>query len=123
MDDKKIEGTEEAEKKLRTKLRKKLTPYEWKLLRERLGIKRKLTTFQYEFRKQLATFITGAFAFVAALLWRDAIKSYLGRYQELIQNIMPIKEVWAVELFTAFLVTIVAVIAIVIVSRLLKPQK
>ncbi len=86
-------------------------------------IKGGLTGFQREFRNQLATFITGAFAFVAALLWRDAIKSYLDTYQELIQNSMPIKEVWVVQFFTAFLVTVVAVIAIVIITKLLKPSK
>lgn len=82
-----------------------------------------LTGFQKEFREQLATFITGAFAFVAALLWKDAITSYLERYQELIQNITPIKEAWAVQLLTAFLVSVVAVIAIVIISNVLKPKK
>jgi len=79
-----------------------------------------ITSFQKEFRKQLATLITGAFAFVAGLFWRDAIKSYIDEYEAVIKNAMPIKEVWFVQLFTALLVSILAIVAIIAVSRLLR---
>ncbi|MFH8087029.1 MAG: DUF5654 family protein [Candidatus Aenigmatarchaeota archaeon] len=82
-----------------------------------------LGTFQKEFRKHLSTFITGAFAFVAALLWRDAIQSFLDRYKITIQELMPIKEIWFSQLFTAFAVSIVAVIAIIVISKLLKVEE
>ena len=86
-------------------------------------IRSEFTSFQKEFRKQMATLITGAFAFVAALLWRDAIKSYFEKYRSGIESIMPVKETWFIEFFTALLVSIVAVIAIVIITKLLSPKK
>lgn len=98
----------------------RLTRKEIKDLRERFKIEEELTSFQMEFRKHLATFITGAFAFVAALLWRDAIKSFLNKYAETIQNSLPWKEEWVIQLFTALTVSLLAVVAIVIISKILK---
>lgn len=86
-------------------------------------IKLSLSVFQKEFRKHLTTFITGAFAFVAALLWRDAIQSFLNQYKDTIQSMMPIKEVWFAQLFTAFAVSAIAVIAIIIISKLLRVEE
>ncbi len=111
---------ETAEDRVEKKVRSRLSPYEWRLLRERLGIKKKLTAFQREFRRRLATFITGAFAFVAALLWRDAIKSFLEKYQSLIEESLPIKEVWVTEVFTAFVVSAIAIVVIILVTKSLK---
>jgi len=88
-----------------------------------MKFKKSLTTFQKEFRKHLATFITGAFAFVAALLWRDAIVSLIERYENILKELMPIKEVWAVQFFIAFAVSVVAVIAIIFITRMLKPEE
>ncbi len=82
-------------------------------------LKKEISSFQKEFRKQLSTFITGAFAFVAALLWRDAISSLLERYKDFIQRSLPF-EGWVLQFFIAFAVSIVAVLAIVIVSKILK---
>jgi len=86
------------------------------------GIKTYFSSFQKEFRKHLSTFITGAFAFVAALLWRDAIKSFLDRYQNYILSVFSIEDSWVADLFTAFAVTVVAVFAIVIISKILKTE-
>lgn len=83
-------------------------------------LEKHITEFRKAFKKQLSTFITGAFAFVAALLWRDAIKSILDKYMRYIQLFSPLKEEWAIKVFTAFGVTIVAVTAIVIISKVLK---
>ena len=91
-----------------------------KRVRER--VKSHLSSFQKEFRKHLSTFLTGSFAFVAALLWRDTIKSFLIYYEEFIKKLMPIKEVWFAQFFTAFAVSVIAVIAIIIVSKVLKPD-
>lgn len=81
-----------------------------------------VSNFQREFRKQLAVLVTGAFAFVAGLFWRDAIKSYIDKYEELIQAAMPIKETWFVQLFTAFIVSVVAIVAIIAVTKLLRVE-
>jgi len=120
---------ETAEEKVEKKVKKRLTPYEWRLLRKRVedaevrrGLKSKFSSFQREFRRQLTVFITGAFAFVAALLWRDAIKSFLNKYQEVIVYWVPIKEEWLLQTYTALAVSVVAVIAIVVISRYLKPN-
>lgn len=91
--------------------------------KEILNLKNELTEFEKEFRKHLATFITGAFALVAALLWNDAIKSFLDRYQNRIVEMIPIKEQWVVQFVTAFSVTVIAVAAIIIVSKILKEEK
>lgn len=93
-----------------------------KKIKEQSGIKKRLSSFQREFRRQLATFITGAFAFVAALLWRDAIRSFLDRYQNLIYNIIPIREFWIADFFIALAVSVVAVMAIMIISKVLKVE-
>jgi hypothetical protein len=84
-------------------------------------IRTELSSFHREFRRHLSTFITGAFAFVAALLWRDAISSFLERYKEFIQNTLPF-EGWILQFFIAFAVSIVAVVAIVIISKILKVE-
>jgi len=120
---------ETVEEKTEKKVRSKLSPYEWRLLRKGLkgtdvqnGLKSKLSKFKREFRLQLSTFITGAFAFVAALLWRDAISSFLNKYQKLLVGWVPIKEEWFVQFYTAFFVSIVAVVAIVLISKYMKPH-
>jgi adenosine deaminase len=83
-------------------------------------VKERLTKYQKEFKKQMSTMITGAFAFVAALFWRDAIKSYVDHYEVLIKNLMPIKEAWFVQLVTALVVSIAAIIAIILINDFLK---
>ena len=101
------------------KIRRKLTPYELRKLREGLRVRTRLSVFQKELRKHLTTFITGAVAFVAALLWRDAIQSFLSKYEKFIQSSFPLKEEWMVKTFTAFIVSVVAVAIIVIISKTL----
>lgn len=86
-------------------------------------LRRHLTSFKKEFFKQLTTFITGAFAFVAALLWRDAIRSFLERYENYIQSFFPIKEAWIIKFYTAFAVSVIAVLAIILVSKFLKVEE
>ncbi|RLG17499.1 hypothetical protein DRN62_00940 [Nanoarchaeota archaeon] len=92
---------------------------------EKVGkrVREELTEFQEEFRKYLANFITGALAFVAALLWRDAISSFLLRYKEYIENSLPFKELWVTQFFVALIVSFIAVFGIVLMSRLMKTKK
>ena len=86
-------------------------------------IKLHLSSFQREFRKHLSTFLTGSFAFVTALLWRDTIRSFLSYYEELIKTLIPIKEIWFVQLIIAIAVTVVAVLSIVVISKILKIEE
>jgi len=83
-------------------------------------IKERLSAFQKEFRNRLATFLTSAFAFVAAFLWRDAIRAFIDRYNEAITGMMPIKEAWVVQSYTALIVSIGAVVVIILLSKFLK---
>lgn len=85
-------------------------------------LKEEIEYFHREFRKHLANFITGALAFVAALLWRDAIKSFLEKYESLIETNLPFKELWVAQFIVAFGVSVIAVVGIVLMSRLLKPE-
>lgn len=85
-------------------------------------LKNGMTTFHKEFRKHMADFITGAFAFVAALLWRDAVNAFIQRYESYITTLIPMKETWIFQVLVAFMVSVIAVIAIIVVSRLLKPS-
>lgn len=119
-----------AEEKVEKKVKSKLSPYEWRILKSKIrnvevknGLKNKFSNFQREFRIQLATFVTGAFAFVAALLWRDAIKSFLDKYQEILIQWVPLKEDWFVQFYTAFFVTIIAVISILAITKFIKPRE
>jgi hypothetical protein len=115
-----IMAEKSAGERAEEKARSKLTPYEWRVLRKKLSIRKNLTSFQKEFRKQLKTFITGAFAFVAALLWRDAIISFLDSYRGTIEDALPLKEAWITETVIAFLVSVMAIVAIIGVSKLLE---
>ena len=128
--------TEKEEKEKKTvgeivekKVKSRLTPYEWRVLRERIkervrkSMKESLYEFQREFRKQVATFITGSFAFVAALLWRDTIKYLVDEYEEALSRSLPIKEEWFVQFFITIAVTIVAVIVIFLITKLIKPKE
>lgn len=102
------------------KARSTLTPYEWRVLRKKIALKENINSFNREFRKQMKVFITGAFSFVAALLWKDAISSFLEKYQTLIEDSLPITEIWMTEMITAFIVSVVAIVGIITVSRMLK---
>ena len=77
-------------------------------------------TFRKEFNKQMLVFITGAFSFMAALVWNNAMQKIINDYEPEITNNMPFKNPYIVDVSFALVVTIVAVLAIIIVSRLLK---
>lgn len=87
--------------------------------RIRSKVKYHLSDFQREFRKHLTTFITGAFAFVAALIWRDAISKSIESLKELIPQVRG----WVFDYLIAIFITLIAVIAIIAISKLLKVEK
>jgi hypothetical protein len=86
------------------------------MVRLRKDLEKELTAFQKEFRKHLATFITGAFSFVAALFWRDAISEMIGTF-------IPPAEEWFFKLWIALGVTVISVLAIVVISKILRVEK
>ena len=66
-----------------------------------------------EIKKQIATLITGAFAFVAALVWKDAIMEWMKPILEAGEGATALTGV-------AILVTIIAVVATYAIGRTLK---
>ena len=66
-----------------------------------------------EVKKQVATLITGAFAFIAALVWRDAIMAWMAPILEAGSRAMSLTIV-------AIVVTIIAVVATIGIGKILK---
>jgi len=104
--------------KVEKKIRTKLTSYEWRKLREKVKLKEELSSFNREFRKHMSIFITGAFSFVAALAWRDAIQSVLKIV--ISADRINIQNEWMLKLITALIISFLAIITIIIISRLSK---
>jgi len=86
--------------------------------RERLREQAKV--FHRDFNKQLLVFLTGAFSFMAALVWNTAIQEIITNYKTEIFYYLPLKESYYVDILFAFVVTVIAVVAIIIISRILK---
>ena len=80
--------------------------------------------FRREFKKNLATFVTGAFSFVAALVWRDAIKSLIDKLvkTDFVKYFIPPGEEWLLQFYTALIVTVVAVLGMIAVSKFLSSE-
>lgn len=80
--------------------------------------------FTKEFNKYFKNFVTGAFTFVAALLWRDAISSTLNEegVKVFFSSVIPFLDQGGVMYLTAVFVTIVAVFSIILVNRVLKSE-
>ena len=87
--------------------------------RVRSKVKNHLSDFQKEFREHLTTFIRAAFAFVAALIWRDAISKSI----EPLKELMPQVGGLVFDYLIAIFITFIAVIAIIVTSKLLKVEK
>ncbi len=65
-----------------------------------------------EIKKQIAALITGAFAFVSALVWKDAIMAWM-------EPILSAGEGTVALTVVAIVVTIIAVVATYLVGRTL----
>ncbi len=88
----------------------------------RRKIEKGSTYFTKEFNQYFKTFVTGAFSFVAALLWRDAISMSINEQgvQGFFSSMMPFIGETGLMYITAFVVTIVAVFAIIVINRFFK---
>ncbi len=86
-------------------------------------IKRTLEDFRLEFRKQIATFIIGAFSFVAALIWRDTIRSFIDSLVKTEALRSVVHSEWVLNLITALIVTVIAVLGIIITTRFISPKE
>ena len=70
--------------------------------------------FEREVRKNTITAIVAAFGFIVALTWKDVIIEYMDK----ITGLSPIQG----KLISAFVITIIAVIAIILISKLIPPE-
>jgi uncharacterized membrane protein YidH (DUF202 family) len=78
------------------------------------AVKRNVNAMGSEIRKQITALVTAAFGFVAALSWNDAIKSMIAAF-------IPAQNAWPYLVLNACVVTVIAVLAIVLISRYMKP--
>lgn len=69
--------------------------------------------FKGEVKKQITNLVTAAFGFVAALSWNEAIKS-------MIVSFLGTQDQWPYMVLSAVVVTVIAVIAIVLISKYMK---
>jgi len=92
-------------------INKNMVKYNYKRVIIKKGVTRGLSEFQKEFRKRLLTFIIGAFSFVSALVWNDAIR-------ELVKQIQFEGNVIIVKFITALVVSVFAVIIIIALSKI-----
>ncbi len=100
------------DKRTKQKLIKQLAELQKKIDEER--IKQHLAELKQEFKKNLATFITAAFSFVAALLWRDVITGMINLI------IKTDTQQLLYKLYAALIVTAISVVFIYIVSKLFR---
>ena len=87
-----------------------------KVVKKRLSSRllEKTTFFGSEFKKQTATAIIAAFGFLVALVWRDLILKVV---ENISKTSLLEKYPYIAELYTAIIVTIIAVIVIALISR------
>jgi membrane protein YdbS with pleckstrin-like domain len=78
-----------------------------------LAVKQSAAEFKNEVKKQVTNLITAAFGFVAALSWNDAIKAMMTAF-------IGTAEAWPYMVLNAVVVTVIAVIAIVLISKYMK---
>lgn len=85
----------------------------WKITRIKKAMNYQLVSLQKDFNKQMGTFIIGAFSFVAALLWRDAVAEAL--------KVFELKSSFIIFKFlSAVIVSTIAIFMIIIINRRIK---
>jgi len=78
-----------------------------------LAVKQGASELKNEVKKQITNLVTAAFGFVAALAWNDAIKA-------MITSFIGAAAAWPYMVLNAVVVTVIAVIAIVLISKYMK---
>ena len=104
--EKEIEQHKQEIKKLRSQLRGAKTL-----------VKEQLKFFGNETRRQIITLITSAFGFVAALLWRDAVQSFLVQTFQIAPGQ---GGTWVGQAYVALLVTFFVIVATVFITNIMK---
>ena len=112
--DKKIE--KEVEQQVQQKVEKEVEKEVKKRLGERLASSAKggLLKFSSEFKKQTLTAISAALGFLIALSWREPISSAVN---DLVSNFGMEKSLVYYQFVSAFIVTFIGVLILMLVSR------
>ncbi len=71
--------------------------------------------FDNQFKKYLVTAITAAFAFLLALVWRDAIQEGVNTFVAKVG--IQIQQIFLYKIYMALIITVICVTALIIVSR------
>ena len=80
----------------------------------------RIKKFRLEFKTQLKIALMAAFGFLIALSWRDFISEAINY---LIESLRLSGDLYIYKLFSAIVITLIAVISIMIVSRLNSEKK
>ena len=86
-----------------------------KLKKKNSTIKKRIQEFKNEFKIQTTTAILGALAFLIALVWRDFFSEFI---TFLISHLNLTGGLYLYKLVSAVLISIIAVIMIVIISKI-----
>ena len=70
--------------------------------------------FKSEFKKHITTAITAAFAFLIALIWRDAIQEGVDK---IMLSVGIVGTTYLYKIYVAIAITIICVIALILFSR------
>lgn len=84
-------------------------------LRKELKVLSAARSFKTQFKTTLVTAITAAFALVIALSWNDAIKESVTAF--IINLGISSANIYLYKIYTALIVTFIAVIAIILFSK------
>jgi len=95
------------------KLIEKLKKKDWRAHSRDISLNHGISDFSKEFRKNTIAMMVSALGLVAALMWQDAIKTW-------INDVFPLTDPqnYLIKSYAAIVVTFVAVIAIYILSKL-----
>lgn len=78
-------------------------------------IKKSVKEFRLELKKSINTAIVAAFSFLIALTWRDVIKEYMNKIEEL----SPLKG----SLISAIIITAISVVGILVITKIFSMSK
>ena len=91
---------------------------DWRAHSRSIALNHRISDFSKEFRKNTVTMIVSALGLVAALMWQDAIKTWIN---SVIQIDDPNN--YLIKTYAALVVTFIAVIMIYLLSKLIPRQQ
>jgi len=93
---------------------KRLVSFRGKSLKEAEKLRKAADKFHKEIRKNIVTAVTAALGFMIALVWRDAMQESINK---ILAYIGLTGEAYLFRIFSAILVTFIAVLGVMFVSR------